>query len=280
MTKYNFRKFFYNTIVHNSEYVSNGYFLVKTLILTKKQLQIINSFSSNEELTNRLVNNVLKPLVDKYGNNKGIEFIPGCIDQNNKNVYMVNDNRITCLKAEYYHWLTSRKCNLYIVGDQKDPLFVYKNNEFVGILLPVKVRNFTVNDKIDYQKWLQKQKQKAAQPKEYVIGKCVHVSGIECKHVKLIKNIDNYQFYALKNQTNKYDKAYIKVGQYLYPLCYIQQINEAVNKIKTENMDILKEIEKNLNNRLKNNLIVSLGDAEMFGRLEEAKEHNRRIKQQ
>jgi hypothetical protein len=91
-----------------------------------------------------------------------------------------------------------------------------------------------------------------------------------------LKEVDGYRFYAIRNKTRNYYNAYVQINEYVYPICSISRIDDAVQEIKNKNIDLLKWIEDDFNNRMSNKMQgVSIGVAEMLGRKEEAIEHNK-----
>ena len=165
---------------------------------------------------------------------------------------------------------TGRNLNLLTDG---------KNN-IVGIVCGVKVKPEDVNNAIDYNAYIAEQKQKTKEKKEQnknnILGKCVHSDGICRKQMVFLKEVDGYRFYAIRNKTQNYDKAYVQINEYVYPICSISRIDDAVQEIKDKNIDLLKWIEDDFNKRMSNKMQgVSIGVAEMLGRKEEAIEHNK-----
>ena len=144
----------------------------------------------------------------------------------------------------------------------------------------VKIKPEDINNAIDYNNYITEQKQKSKEKKEQnknnILGKCVHSDGIQRKRMTFLKEVDGYRFYAIRNKTQNYDNAYVQINEYVYPICSISRIDDAVQEIKNKNIDLLKWIEDDFNNRMSNKMqSVSIGIAEMLGRKEEAIEHNK-----
>lgn len=148
--KYSFKSFFeddYNTKVrayHNDEWVSNGHFAIKKSILTKTHLKVVNKHPQDIEMINKLINiakNSKKIFNDKREDKK-TQFIPDFIMKDfpkNIGITVYDSNLDVLLRQDYYNFITDRKCKIYMGAGRLNPLIVYnKNNEFVGIILPVR----------------------------------------------------------------------------------------------------------------------------------------------
>lgn len=287
MAGYNFKNFFKDKKVHNSEYVSNAHFIIKRSLLTKKQNEFVDTFEPNEQLAKGVVN-ILNDVIKNEPDMEVEQYIPKLInvnfvDTNNQKYNIVINNYDIAIKEEYYNFFQSLKCKLYYNtrGSKYAPLIIYdKENNIVGLVCGVKVKPEDINNAIDYNNYITEQKQKSKEKKEQnknnILGKCVHSDGIYRKQMVFLKEVDGYKFYAIKNKTQDYDNAYVQINEYVYPICSISRIDDAVQEIKNKNIDLLKWIEDDFNNRMSNKIQgVSIGVAEMLGRKEEAIEHNR-----
>jgi len=285
MAGYNFKNFFKDKKVHNSEYVSNAHFIIKRSLLTKKQNEFIDTFETNEQLARNIVG-ILEDVIKNESDMEVEQYIPTLINTKfvNKIKYnIVINNCDIAIKEEYYNFFKSLKCKLYYNarGSKYAPLIIYdEENNIVGLVCTVRVKPEELNNVIDYNTYIteqtQKTKEKREQNKNNIIGKCVHVDGIHRKQMVFLKELDGYKFYAIKNKTQNYDNAYVQINEYVYPICSISRIDDVVQKIKNKNIDLLKWIEDDFNNRMSNKMQgVSIGVAEMLGRKEEAIEHNK-----
>jgi hypothetical protein len=287
MAGYNFKNFFKDKKVHNSEYVSNAHFIIKRSLLTKKQNEFVDTFEPNEQLAKGVVN-ILNDVIKNEPDMEVEQYIPTLInvnfvDTNNIKYNIVINNCEIAIKEEYYNFFKSLKCKLYFNtrGSKYAPLIIYdEENNIVGLVCGVKVKPEDISNAIDYNTYIteqtQKTKEKRKQNKNNIIGKCVHSDGIHRKQMIFLKEINGYKFYAIKNKTQDYDNAYVQINEYVYPICSISRIDDAVQEIKNKNIDLLKWIEDDFNNRMSNKMqCVSIGVAEMLGRKEEAIEHNR-----
>lgn len=286
MAGYNFKKFFKDKKVYNSEYVSNAHFIIKRSLLTKKQNEFVDTFEPNERLAKNMMN-ILLDTIKRESDMELEQYIPESININfvsssgEKYNIVINKDEIV-IKEEYFNFFKSRKCKLYYdaKASKYAPLIVYdKENNIVGLLCGVKVKPEDINNAIDYNNYITEQKQKSKEKKEQnknnILGKCVHSDGIQRKRMTFLKEVDGYRFYAIRNKTRNYDIAYVQINEYVYPICSISRIDDAVQEIKNKNIDLLKWIEDDFNKRMSNKMRVSIGVAEMLGRKEEAIEHNK-----
>lgn len=173
MAGYNFKKFFVDKKIHNSEYVSNAYFIIKRSLLTKKQNEYIDTFDQNEQLAKNIVN-ILNDVIKSESDMEVEQYIPKLInvnfvDTNNQKYNIVINNYDIAIKEEYYNFFQSLKCKLYYNtrGSKYAPLIIYdKENNIVGLVCGVKVKPEDINNAIDYNNYITEQKQKSKEKKE------------------------------------------------------------------------------------------------------------------
>lgn len=172
MAGYNFKKFFKDKKVHNSEYVSNAYFIIKRSLLTKKQNEFVDTFEPNEQLAKNIVN-ILLDTIKRESDMELEQYIPESININfvsssgEKYNVVFNSNEIA-IKEEYCNFFTSLKCKLYYdtKASKYAPLVIYdKENNIVGLVCGVKVKPEDINNAIDYNNYITEQKQKKQRKK-------------------------------------------------------------------------------------------------------------------
>ncbi len=290
--KYNFRKFFEGEnicIRSNNDYITNSHFLLNKKILKKSHSNFLLKLKT-QNLTNDWVENYLKPILNRKTK---IKFTPDFIvksTEESQNFYIMNyNNKEYMVKEEHYNFIQDIKCNIYITekASKTDPFIVLdKNNKKVGLVLPVFLHNSNlVKNKIDYENYIKDLELKALKEKEEkkndVFVKVCFFDGIRNKTLKFLKEIQGTKFYYLKNQLEDYQDAYTNINGFMCPVCNIGNIENLVKKIKSENIDLYQCFKKTVDNCLNSgNNICSLGLAEMVGRLEEAKEHNQKVREQ
>lgn len=189
MARYNFRSFFKGKEpVHNSEWVTNGYFLIKKSILTKSQNNFVNGFDMKENTIKQLEKNILESEMKK---DRVTEFIAETIndsisvkigEQEIKSIVFCtveheSINITFCLNAEYYHFLKALKCNIYITEgyNTRGSLFIYKNDEFMGLVMPFRAEEKNLIDAINYKDW-ERQQEEEKQRKKDSMKKCLYIS--------------------------------------------------------------------------------------------------------
>jgi len=219
-------------VIHNSEYVSNKHFLIKKSILKKSQLDFINSFpldtSLIQSLSKTIENESRKPIIT--------EFIPQFIPQ-----FIHNDNEYNTLIMEidrgykgdnaniskiypsinesYYNLIQSLNCKLFIVNnDQVNPLSIYNgDNEFVGIVLPIRVKDCDIPNAQQYAQYLDtlKLEQDAKELAKQNSKKCLYIKDNKAVvRKKELINIEGYDnLYAENNmtETNR-SEIYVDLG--------------------------------------------------------------------
>ena len=155
MTKYSFKQFFKERLIHDDVWVTNGYFMIKKDVLTKTQLNYINKFPMSKDTISQLVKNVISNTVNK---NSVTEFKAQQIAHTTDPMLVFNthNNKEYCLNSQHYHFVQDRKCTIRITEDESlySPMNIYnKNLEFVGIVLPEKTKEDY--DTMDYNSWLE-----------------------------------------------------------------------------------------------------------------------------
>lgn len=270
MKQYNFKNFFKKCCVHDNDFFSNSHFLLKKSILTKKQQEYINNFKENPEK----INFILERFKDFFNTNREdlIEFIPTHVTTDYK---YITDQKIVFNK-EYYNFITAKGCKIYYYDILK-PAPVYKNDKCIGIIMPVENAKLQLITLTEYKK---QKYQKKKENEKYFISKVITYTGIKRKYFEFIKEVNGLKFYALKNQIKEYDKAFISVNNYMIGICLINNIKNAAEQIIRDNINIHEYIKNIFERDLNNNRIVSLGIAEYLNRLDEAKNHNKKIQEQ
>jgi len=199
MSNFNFKSLFSETPIHNSEYFSNKHFLIKKSTLKKSQIDFINSFPFDtqliQSLSKTLENESRKPIIT--------EFVPQTILEDTEYTTLIMEldrgykpyNESTskiypAIKEEYYNFILSLKCKIFIVNnDSVNTLAVYNsNNEFVGIVLPIRVKDCDIPNAHNYIEYLNnlKLEQEAKELAKQNSKKCLYI-----KDNKAIGAIEN-----------------------------------------------------------------------------------------
>jgi len=214
----NFKSLFAEATIHNSEYVTNKHILIKKSILKKSQLAFINQFPLDtkliQSLSKTIENESRKPIIT--------EFIPQSILEDNLYNIIVTeldggykgDNEsifkvYPAIQEEYYNFILSLRCKIFIVNnDQVNPLVIYNNdNEFVGIVLPVKVKYCDIPNAKNYIDYLAELKL------EQDAKELVKQNSKKCLYIKDNKAIvRNKELICVSDSVNDntYDNLYIE----------------------------------------------------------------------
>ncbi len=296
MTNYNFKNFFSERypVIHNNEYVSNAYFLIKKSMLKKSQLEFINAFPMNEtkmqQIQSLIENESKKPIIT--------EFIPQFISKDNEYNILITEldggykgysdwlNKIyPAIQEEYYNFIKSLKYKICIVNnDQVSPLSIYNNdNEFVGIVLSVRVKDLDIPNAQDYNEYLDnlKAKKEAKKLAKQNSKKCLYIKNnkaiVKNKELICIADITNDEAY--KNlyiekciQEDKDAEVYIDLG---IVCVYVRTIQASCNKDKNVDYDYylgylkdknitLEMVITDIRNKRINNQFVNVSDIKLI----------------
>ena len=300
MAKVNLNKFKFADLfktknpIYNNEYLTNGHFMVKTSILTKKQLEAINTYEQDDAVIKNLIKGVIELEEDK----KVItEFTPELIVFNmhtrEKDKIVETFNVLIMeldlgkgkvnfsMREDYYNFIVSNKCKVFITNENvNSPLGIYNSdNNFVGIVLPARATIVDENTMtyLDHLKELETiELVKAEEKKNTRMGRCVFGDGIQNKRLKFIKEVDGYKFYAISKEMEDYNDAFIEILGCDYPICKIELIDVVVKKIQDESLNLVQWIKDDFEKRINDEYSwVSIGQAEMFGKKDEAVIHNK-----
>jgi len=225
MKKFNFKEFFTNDIIysnkviHNGEYASNTHFLINKTELKSNQLEFINTFSEADMSYNnqfsQIVSSQLKMDIDSEFKSEKIHI------EHDHNIVIMGEVGI---KEDYLNFIESLKCKLFTVkSDRKwNPLSIYNSdNEFVGIILPVKVKDCNIPNAKNYSDYLDnlKLEEDAKKISKQNSRKCLYIKDNKAvvgnKELTCIADIINDEAY--KNlyieKTDKQDVGvYIDLG--------------------------------------------------------------------
>lgn len=166
--KYNFKKFFttveINHVIADSEFVTNGCFIVKRSNLRKPQNDLIEAEKENLFAQRKYTDEYIKMVYDTYkqaqdtaDREDATEFIPAYIgteiDKKTSEQYkVVMTENYKCIKEEYYNFFKDIKGKIFYYSKLPDyiPLPVYKDNEMIGLVFGVRLNN-SISDKVKYQ---------------------------------------------------------------------------------------------------------------------------------
>lgn len=159
MLRYSFKGFFQDKsrasrvdVYHNDEWVSNAHFVCKKDILLKSQRNFIDEHKKTELMIDDVLDNIINKEIDRFNkiNKDERVFTPTHINTYpDKTENIVYDEVLeVSIKEKYYNYFTRRNCVIYKGQDDKNPLIIARNGEFIGILLPCRVGQKLVNQSI------------------------------------------------------------------------------------------------------------------------------------
>jgi len=166
--KYNFKKFFttveINHVIADSEFVTNGRFIVKRSNLRKLQNDLIEAEKENLFAQRKYTDEYIKMVYDTYkqaqdtaDREDATEFIPAYIGteidkETSKQYKVVMTEDFKCIKEEYYNFFKDIKGKIFYYPKLSDftPLPIYKDNEMIGLVFMVRPKN-ALNDKVEYK---------------------------------------------------------------------------------------------------------------------------------
>lgn len=201
MLKYNLKSFFKENILQNKELCSNGYFIIKKSILTKSQIKTIEKLSWDDKRIKGL-EDILKTEKEKFNINTKKEFIPDTISHDLKVLY--DSKNKVALDHKYYSFFKDKGCIIYKGRKSLAPLILYKNNEFVGILMPMNPGNGIQGKK--YSEYMEKytteqeKKKKEKDRLNKLKKKCLYISNNKAvtrnKPLKCVADITGIEKYS------------------------------------------------------------------------------------
>lgn len=157
MLKYNFKKFFSEHSIHNDDWFSNAHFIINKSILTGTQKKVFDNDYKNEETINNFLKSLDKVKRQFEDTKEPQQFTPELFIPYKKEKFdMIYNKTIDlAIQERYYNFLTDRNCKLYKGENSISPItIVDKNNEVVGMLLPVRVDSNWLDDGIDYKEYI------------------------------------------------------------------------------------------------------------------------------
>ena len=286
MSNFNFKNLFSETVIHNDEYVSNKHFLIKKSLLKKSQLEFINQFPLDTQLINSLSqtlkNESRKPIIT--------EFIPQSILEDTEyNILIMELDRgykpynestskiYPSINEFYYNLIQSLNFKLCIVNnDQVNPLLIYNsNNEFVGIVLPIKVKDCDIPNAQNYGEYLSnlKLEQEAKELAKQNLKKCLYIKDNKAviRNKELISiaeliNDESYKNLYIEKTTKQDAGVYIDLGIiYVYIRSITgdashEDIKYYLNNATNYTLEMALE---NIYNRKTNNQFVNVADIKL-----------------
>lgn len=253
MAGYNFKKFFDNNKIANSEWVSNSYFAIKRSELKKSHNTYIDTFSDSNSRAES-ISNIVKDSISKFHNYYSMddaEFIPtlynseGFKSSTGKLLPAIIDEHNVAINEEYYNFVKSLRCKLVYNTNQDTyvPLMIFnEDSEIVGIVLPVRIEHEKILNAIDYNIYLEKLAVEKEQAKEAKQNnkKCLYISNnkavVRSKELTCVADLVNDESYKNLYVESDYKKdggqVFIDFGFVLMYAGYLGQYDVEPEDIK------------------------------------------------
>ena len=253
MAGYNFKKFFDNNKIANSEWVSNSYFAIKRSALKKSHNTFIDTFPDDNSRAESISNIVKSSISDFYNyyNMNDTEFIPtlynseGFKNSKGKLLPAIIDNNNVAINIEYYNFIKALDCKLVYntEGSTYSPFMIFnKDSEIIGIVLPVRMEHEKILKAIDYNVYLNRlatEKEKAKEARQNR-KKCLYISNnkavVRNKDLTCIAELVNDESYKNLYVESDYKKdggqVFIDFGFVLMYAGYLGQYDVEPETIK------------------------------------------------
>lgn len=222
MYKNKFRSFFDKVIYQTDNWVTNGHFIFDKAILTKGQKKVLDDFPYDENVIQKaidIINTYKDTVIDPTK-----EFRPVFLYKGSDIEIVYDDHISLSLDHKYYNFfVNNRKCKIFKGNGENKPALIYKNNNLVGVLMPIRFNKTSFfNNAIPYEEYLQEQhtRQKSKTKAEKMKRKCLYISNNKAvirnkslKNVgKLTKNKQYNNLYVdMKPDKNGFVQIYIDV---------------------------------------------------------------------
>lgn len=223
MLKYDFKKFFSENGYRNNEYITNGHFIIKNSILTKSELNFTNKHVTEDDNKIQTIASYLARSEDKFNEvSNRIEFKPTHFIKGEKYNMIHDSNSDVNLNEEYFNMLQSKQCKIYKIDTGRTfPFAIVKDNEFVGIALPIyNIREY--DNKISYSDYITEIKRQQAEQEEInkLNKKCLYTSDnkavVRNKPLKCLADVTGVEkynnLYIELNSIDNYTELYIDLG--------------------------------------------------------------------
>jgi len=273
--------------IHNSEYFSNKHFLIKKSILKKSQLDYINSFpldthliqSLSKTIENESIKSIITEFIPQYIHND-IEYntLIMELDRGYKPYNEDTSKIYPSIQEFYYNLIQSLNCKIFIVNnDQVNPLSIYNcDNEFVGIVLPIKVKDCNIDEAQKYSEYLDtlKAEQTARELAKQNSKKCLYIKDnkavVRNKELISIAELINdvvYKNLYIEKPTKKDSEVYIDFGiVHVYIRSITGDATHGDIKYYLSNLSdyTLEMALENIYNRKNNNQFVNVADIKLI----------------
>ena len=135
-----FIEFLEDNLIQNDDWLTNGHFIIKKDALGIYENKFLAK-QSHDKRAGELYQNIVKDRELSEHKTKDKKFIPKYIIDGD---ILASEKSNIGIKKVYYDWFTKKGFELYTINPEKeyDPLGLYKNSKFVGVLLPCNVADY------------------------------------------------------------------------------------------------------------------------------------------
>lgn len=282
MAGYNFKKFFNINKIHNDEFVSNGHFIIRRSALTKSQNSFIDTFEKNDSRLESVINIFNQAVAQEYSLDTA-EFNPISITEitsdTSGDYQAVIDDEDIAIKDEYYNFFKSIKCRIFKVKDNRiKPLYLYDEEGLVGIVVPVRITQTDKNKAVNYDEYLNLQKDKEDQKKvsKQNSKKCLYISNnkavVRNKELTCIADLVSDEAYKNLYVESDYKKeggqVFADFGFVLMYAGYLSHYNVEPDDIKHRVENIkdfsFEDYKKYITDCLNNNQFINVADIKLM----------------
>ncbi|MGJ0846580.1 hypothetical protein ACR77J_07820 [Tissierella praeacuta] len=301
MLKYNLKDFFKEVTIHNDEWISNGHFMFRKSILTVGQQKMLEDFPQDTNRIKSLID-VAESTKERFeGSKEKFEFAPDLIFEAEvkgiegeiKESYSVlyNNELDLALREEYYNLFISRGCKIFKGNGSLNPTLIFKDNEFVGILLPIRHNSELRKNAIDYNSYITQLKQQHEEKDELkkLNKKCLYIRGNKAivRNIPLIpltnivksdNDYGNLYISAIPCKHNNTVEAYIDLGIVFMEVRADIKIDQIKNDVewtigKGYNTITLEWYKNHINESLANNRWINVAEVKLMELAGESEEY-------
>jgi len=165
-----FKSLFKNKkMIVGKKWVCNNYFLVDRKVLTKQQNKWLDkqNLPDEDEKLKKIIKEICKYNISEKLVAQQIKFFVNNKKKDSIIAYMSTKKGIDFyVDGMYYHFFTNRKVDIYITDNYSpiSALYLIKNNKFVGLLMPLKIKSN--KEFVDYDKWKKEREEEKRLKKE------------------------------------------------------------------------------------------------------------------
>lgn len=139
------------------DYFTNSHIVLDRRLLTKSQNKVVEELRPQSDNMRDNIARLLDEVSDIIGDkpSEDLLFEPdlvlGRIEERGRNIFHDSDLNLS-IREMYYNYIKARGCEIYLGEGKHSPTAIYKGNELVGILMPMRVDS--VKGQEDYSEYI------------------------------------------------------------------------------------------------------------------------------